>query len=209
MARCRSMPPRVPDRARSSRRSPAGSRLRRQLARQQRTGSPDVARHRPDAHPIPVLPADICHRRGHDGVDPRPRPAAAGERRCSPAFYDGFRLSGFQSLHGSFATVGAQWAFAPRWQAGVQIADARNVDSPLRQNGNGTDQLDSGIRFAGMERREHATAGQRAGKHANDSVDSINARTASGSTARRYGTAIRTTMASSVSSRASPGATSR
>ena len=51
--------------------------------------------------------------------------ASVGE----PGNYDGFRLTGFQSLGGSLATVGAQWAFAPQWQAGVQFVDARNVQS--------------------------------------------------------------------------------
>src|SRR6185369_15319269 len=55
-----------------------------------------------------------------------------------PGNYDGFRLTGFQSLGGSLATVGAQWAFAPQWQAGVQVLDMRNVDSPFATNGSGT-----------------------------------------------------------------------
>jgi hypothetical protein len=59
--------------------------------------------------------------------------ASVGE----PGNYDGFRLSGFQSLHGVLATVGAQWAFAPQWQAGVQYIEASNVQSPYAVNGNG------------------------------------------------------------------------
>ena len=57
--------------------------------------------------------------------------ASAGE----PGNFDGFRLSGFQPLHGRLATAGAQWAFAPRWQAGLQLVDARGVDSPYAVNG--------------------------------------------------------------------------
>ena len=70
--------------------------------------------------------------------------ASAGE----PGNYDGFRLSGFQSLHGSLATVGAQWAFAPRWQAGVQFVDARDVDSPFAVDGNG--KIDSSAAFGAL-----------------------------------------------------------
>jgi len=65
-----------------------------------------------------------------------------------PGNYDGFRLTGFQSLGGSLATVGAQWAFAPQWQAGVQVLDMRNVDSPFATNGSGT--VDSQAIYAGL-----------------------------------------------------------
>ena len=70
--------------------------------------------------------------------------ASAGE----PGNFDGFRLSGFQSLHGSIATTGAQWAFAPQWQAGVQLVEAHGVDSPHAQTGNGT--IDSRGAFASL-----------------------------------------------------------
>jgi len=69
--------------------------------------------------------------------------ASAGE----PGNFDGFRLSGFQSLHGSLATAGAQWAFAPRWQAGIQLVEANGVDSPYAVNG-GT--IDSRAAFASL-----------------------------------------------------------
>ncbi len=69
--------------------------------------------------------------------------ASAGE----PGNFDGFRLSGFQSLHGSLATAGAQWAFAPRWQAGIQLVEAHGVDSPYAVNG-GT--IDSRAAFASL-----------------------------------------------------------
>ncbi len=59
--------------------------------------------------------------------------ASAGE----PGLYDGLRLAGFQSLGGSLATAGAQWAFAPRWQAGVQFTDVHDVQSPYAQNASG------------------------------------------------------------------------
>ncbi|MEO8346967.1 MAG: hypothetical protein ABI607_14850 [Betaproteobacteria bacterium] len=70
--------------------------------------------------------------------------ASVGE----PGNFDGFRLAGFQSLHGTLATMGAQWAFAPRWQAGVQFIDAQGVDSPFAVNGNG--RIDSDAVFAAL-----------------------------------------------------------
>jgi hypothetical protein len=70
--------------------------------------------------------------------------ASVGE----PGNFDGFRLSGFQSLHGTLATVGAQWAFAPQWQAGAQYVETRNVDSPYAVNGNG--KIDSRSAFASL-----------------------------------------------------------
>ena len=50
--------------------------------------------------------------------------ASVGE----PGIFDGLRLSGFESLHGSVTTAGAQWNDGSHWHAGVQFADARNVD---------------------------------------------------------------------------------
>ena len=70
--------------------------------------------------------------------------ASVGE----PGNFDGFRLSGFQSLHGTLSTVGAQWAFAPQWQAGAQYVDTRGVDSPYAVNGNG--QVDSRAGYASL-----------------------------------------------------------
>jgi hypothetical protein len=97
--------------------------------------------------------------------------ASAGE----PGFYDGLRLSGFESLHGSFASVGAQWAFAPRWQAGIQFADARNVDSPFGANGNG--RINSTAEYAAVSWNGDTTRlqGNLLSSSANNSVDSINA----------------------------------
>ena len=69
--------------------------------------------------------------------------ASVGE----PGNFDGFRLTGFQSLHGSLATAGAQWAFAPQWQAGIQVVQAQGVDSPFGVNG-GT--IDSRAAFASL-----------------------------------------------------------
>jgi hypothetical protein len=69
--------------------------------------------------------------------------ASVGE----PGNFDGFRLSGFQSLHGSLATVGAQWAFAPQWQAGVQLVETHGVDSPYATTG-GT--IDSRAAYASL-----------------------------------------------------------
>jgi hypothetical protein len=69
--------------------------------------------------------------------------ASAGE----PGNFDGFRLSGFQSLHGSLVTAGAQWAFAPRWSAGIQLVEANGVDSPYAVNG---DTIDSRAAFASL-----------------------------------------------------------
>lgn len=54
-----------------------------------------------------------------------------------PGNYDGFRLTGFESLGGSIATVGAQWNISPQWQAGIQLVDARDVQSEYAA-GNGT-----------------------------------------------------------------------
>jgi hypothetical protein len=50
--------------------------------------------------------------------------ASVGE----PGVFDGLRLSGFESLHGSVTTAGAQWNDGSHWNAGVQFADARNVN---------------------------------------------------------------------------------
>src|SRR5450631_2173576 len=44
-----------------------------------------------------------------------------------PGLFDGLRLSGFESLHGSLTTAGAQWNDGSHWNAGAQMADARNV----------------------------------------------------------------------------------
>ena len=65
-----------------------------------------------------------------------------------PGNYDGFRLSGFQSLHGVLGTVGAQWAFAPQWQAGAQYVQTGGVDSPYAVNGNG--KVDSRAAYASV-----------------------------------------------------------
>lgn len=66
-----------------------------------------------------------------------------------PGNFDGFRLTGFESLNGSMATVGAQVALSPQWQAGVQVLDMRNVDSPYAQPANGTT-IDSQAIYAGV-----------------------------------------------------------
>ncbi len=70
--------------------------------------------------------------------------ASAGE----PGLFDGLRLSGFESLGGSLVTAGAQWAFAPRWQAGVQLIGARGVESPYAAKGDG--RIDSLGAFAAV-----------------------------------------------------------
>ena len=70
--------------------------------------------------------------------------ASVGE----PGLYDGLRLAGFQSLGGSLATAGAQWAFAPRWQAAVQFTGVENVQSPYAQNANG--RIDGRAAFASL-----------------------------------------------------------
>jgi hypothetical protein len=50
--------------------------------------------------------------------------ASVGE----PGIFDGLRLSGFESLHGSVTTAGAQWNDGGHWQTGVQFAGAHDVD---------------------------------------------------------------------------------
>lgn len=76
--------------------------------------------------------------------------ASVGE----PGNFDGFRLSGFQSLHGVLATVGAQWAFAPQWQAGAQYIDTQGVESPFAvggsSSGTGTGTIDSRAAYASL-----------------------------------------------------------
>lgn len=59
---------------------------------------------------------------------------AAGE----PGLFDGLRLSGFDTLGGTLASAGAQWKFAPNWQAGVQLVDAGGVSGIARNAGIGT-----------------------------------------------------------------------
>lgn len=66
-----------------------------------------------------------------------------------PGNYDGFRLTGFQSLNGTLASVGGQWKFAPAWQGGFQFVDASGVDSPYAINGNGAT-IDSRAAFASL-----------------------------------------------------------
>jgi hypothetical protein len=50
--------------------------------------------------------------------------ASVGE----PGVFDGLRLLGFEPLGGSLTTAGAQWNDGSHWSAGVQFADARNVN---------------------------------------------------------------------------------
>jgi SdrD B-like domain len=97
--------------------------------------------------------------------------ASAGE----PGNFDGLRLSGFQSLHGSLATVGAQWAFAPRWQAGVQLIDTRGVDSPYATNGSRS--IDSRAAFAALAWNGASSRLQLnfVSSEASDSLGSVNA----------------------------------
>ena len=56
--------------------------------------------------PVPASTSDVSHDRGHDRVAARSRLAAC-RRAQPPGYYDGFRLTAFQSLGGSIATVGA------------------------------------------------------------------------------------------------------
>ncbi len=65
-----------------------------------------------------------------------------------PGNFDGFRLSGFESLQGTYSAAGVQWAFAPQWQAGAQYVGARGVESPYAVNGNG--KVDSQAAFASV-----------------------------------------------------------
>ena len=101
-------------------------------------GVRDDARHRSDAQPVPLL---SCRRSRRSAAPPSGSTtadlqlqASAGEpglyRRIAPA-----RAS--DRLGGSLATAGAQWAFAPRWQAGVQLTDVHDVQSPYAQNASG------------------------------------------------------------------------
>ena len=98
--------------------------------------------------------------------------ASAGE----PGNFDGLRLSGFQSLHGSLATLGAQWAFAPRWQAGIQVIEARGVDSPYAASGGGA--IDSRAALAALAWNGGSTRLQAnfLSSEASDSLASVNAR---------------------------------
>jgi hypothetical protein len=45
----------------------------------------------------------------------------------APGVYDGIEVPDFRTLGGSVATLGAQWAPAPRWLLGGQIVQARDV----------------------------------------------------------------------------------
>jgi hypothetical protein len=58
---------------------------------------------------------------------------AAGQ----PGLFDGLRLSGFDRLGGTLASAGAQWKFAPNWQAGVQVVGASGVPGIARNSGTG------------------------------------------------------------------------
>lgn len=46
-----------------------------------------------------------------------------------PGVNRGIRLAGFEGLPGRIATLGAQWSIASQWRAGLQLADADNVDT--------------------------------------------------------------------------------
>lgn len=72
-----------------------------------------------------------------------------------PGNFNGFRLEGFESLHGSLATVGAQWALAPQWQVGAQYVDTRDVESPYASTGLGT--IDSQAGFVSLAWANEAT----------------------------------------------------
>jgi hypothetical protein len=97
--------------------------------------------------------------------------ASAGE----PGLYDGLRLAGFQSLGGSLSTAGAQWAFAPRWQAGIQLTDAQNVQSAYSQSPNG--RLNAKAAFASVSWNGPSTRlqGNVLASDADDSVASVRA----------------------------------
>lgn len=97
--------------------------------------------------------------------------ASAGE----PGLYDGLRLAGFQSLGGSLATAGAQWAFAPRWQAGVQFTEVRDVQSPYAQTSNG--RIDAHAGYASLAWNGGSTRlqGNVLASDANDGTTSVNA----------------------------------
>ncbi len=47
----------------------------------------------------------------------------------APGTFSGLRLPGFSRLGGNLFTGGAQWNPSPRWQAGIQLADARGVQT--------------------------------------------------------------------------------
>jgi hypothetical protein len=51
-----------------------------------------------------------------------------------PGLYSGLRVPGFSRLGGVVATGGAQVALAPEWQAGVQFADVRAVQTGSEAN---------------------------------------------------------------------------
>ncbi|HET9576738.1 MAG TPA: hypothetical protein VFP44_02865 [Usitatibacter sp.] len=53
--------------------------------------------------------------------------AALGE----PGTYNGVRLAGFSRLGGTLASAGFQWNPDPRFRAGVQVVDARDVENGL------------------------------------------------------------------------------
>ena len=97
--------------------------------------------------------------------------ASAGE----PGLYDGLRLAGFQSLGGSLYTAGAQWAFAPRWQAGVQFTDAHDVESSYTLSGTG--RINARAAFASLAWSGASTRlqGNVLASDANDSVASVHA----------------------------------
>ncbi len=49
----------------------------------------------------------------------------------APGTFSGVRLPGFARLGGDVFTAGAQWNPSPHWQAGFQLADARDVQTGL------------------------------------------------------------------------------
>jgi hypothetical protein len=55
----------------------------------------------------------------------------------SPGLYNGLRLAGFSRLGGQVATGGAQWSLEPQVQVGFQVADARDVEAGVGDEGAG------------------------------------------------------------------------
>jgi hypothetical protein len=100
--------------------------------------------------------------------------ASAGE----PGNFNGLRLSGFTSLNGSLYTAGAQWAFAPQWQAGVQITAAQGVDSPFAGLGS-SGSVNTQAAFAALAWTGDSTRLQ-ANLVASDASDSLASRRAIG-----------------------------
>ena len=136
-------------------------RVRQPLARQQCPGRRDHARHRPHAHAVPLLPADVRRARRHDRVDPRRGRAAAGKRRPARQLRRvpsvGLRVVAGH-LFRRRRPVGVRTPVA----GGCAVRRGARCRVAVRRERQRQGRLAGRVRVGRLDRNRHATAGQRA-----------------------------------------------